>query len=55
MLISCLFDYVLSEIKIKFMTNNVYVVFFKIDMLAESLLLAPVNLAVLNFFHTVIL
>lgn len=44
----------LSEIKIKFMINNVYVVFFKIDMLVEFLLLVFVNLVVLDFFYVVI-
>lgn len=36
------------------MINNVYVVFFKIDMLVEFLLLVFVNLVVLNFFYIVI-
>lgn len=44
----------LSEIKIKFMINNVYVVFFKIDMLVEFLLLVFVNLVVLDFFYVFI-
>lgn len=60
MLILCLFDYVICKILsvkwnwIKYMINNVYVVFFKIDMLVEFLLLVFVNLVVLNFFYIVI-
>lgn len=36
------------------MINNVYVVFFKIDMLVEFLLLVFVNLVVLDFFYVFI-
>lgn len=60
MLILCLFDYVICKILsvkwnwIKYMINNVYVVFFKIDMLVEFLLLVFVNLVVLDFFYVFI-